>query len=165
MQSLLFRQSLVNKFRVEISSHYHHHGFREYINSKKEHSYETIKICKGLFYFVSCPLLVGYGVVAYKIEQEHKKHPRPEFINYNYLYGHRLKSLFWGDGKKSLFHNPATNALPDIGYEVPDPAVQKKDSAKQQKEPSEKKKEPTEKKKSSEIKEDSPEKRKTTKGA
>lgn len=99
------------------------------------------KFWKNMFLFGGIPCLL-LGMANVYINHEHD--PRPEFIPYEYLrirnkvivlfiylfyfIGIRfqcvLNSLFdfvlqrfpWGDGNKSLFHNPQINALPD-GYE------------------------------------------------
>lgn len=62
---------------------------------------------------------VGLCLVnAYLGHQEAHNLPRAEFVKYEYL-RKRDKRFPWGDGTKSLFHNPQINALPD-GYETDD---------------------------------------------
>ncbi|KAL4716738.1 hypothetical protein ACJJTC_004857 [Scirpophaga incertulas] len=71
------------------------------------------QLWKKLSFFVGFPA-VGLGMLnAYLAHQEH--HERPEFVPYDYL-RIRTKRFPWGDGQKSLFHNPHVNALPG-GYE------------------------------------------------
>lgn len=62
---------------------------------------------------------VGLCLVnAYLGHMEGHNQPRAEFIKYDYL-RKRDKRFPWGDGQRSLFHNPHLNALPD-GYETDD---------------------------------------------
>ncbi|XP_003377314.1 electron-transferring-flavoprotein dehydrogenase [Trichinella spiralis] len=84
-----------------------------------------VKISKAII-ALSGPLIAYFGYQSYKIETEHKNHPRPEFIEYDHLYGHRsMKRLPYGDGLRTWFHNPYYNALPGIGYETEDPYLEK----------------------------------------
>ncbi|XP_055917981.1 cytochrome c oxidase subunit 6A1, mitochondrial [Eupeodes corollae] len=70
---------------------------------------------KRLTFFVAMPAVGLCMLNAYLKHQEHAHHPRPPFVKYEYL-AIRNKRFPWGDGNKSLFHNPKVNALPD-GYE------------------------------------------------
>lgn len=70
-------------------------------------------------FFVGFPC-IGLGMVnAYLGHVEHEKHPRAEFVAYEHL-RLRSKAFPWGDGNRTLFHNPEKNALPK-GFEAPDP--------------------------------------------
>ncbi|XP_055854212.1 cytochrome c oxidase subunit 6A, mitochondrial [Episyrphus balteatus] len=74
------------------------------------------KLWKRLTIFVAMPAVGLCMLNAYLKHQEHAHHPRPAFVKYEYL-GIRNKRFPWGEGNKSLFHNPKVNALPD-GYET-----------------------------------------------
>lgn len=73
------------------------------------------KVWKRLSFFVALPAVGLCMLNAYLKHQEEHNKPRPEFIKYEYL-RIRNKRFPWGDGNKSLFHNPHVNPLPD-GYE------------------------------------------------
>ena len=73
------------------------------------------KVWKRLTFFVGMPAVGLCMLNAYLKHQEEHHQPRPEFVKYDYLC-RREKRFPWGDGTKSLFHNPKTNPLPD-GYE------------------------------------------------
>ncbi|CAB3220673.1 unnamed protein product [Arctia plantaginis] len=73
------------------------------------------KLWKNMTFFVAFPA-IGLGMVnAYLAHQEHHHDERPEFVPFEYMRV-RTKRFPWGDGQKSLFHNPHVNALPS-GYE------------------------------------------------
>uniref|UniRef100_A0A1A9VSS1 Cytochrome c oxidase polypeptide VIa n=1 Tax=Glossina austeni TaxID=7395 RepID=A0A1A9VSS1_GLOAU len=74
------------------------------------------KVWKRLSFFVAFPAIGLCMLNSYLSHQEHAHHPRPPFVKYDYL-ARREKRFPWGDGTKSLFHNPHTNALPG-GYEA-----------------------------------------------
>ncbi|XP_017492413.1 PREDICTED: cytochrome c oxidase subunit 6A1, mitochondrial [Rhagoletis zephyria] len=73
------------------------------------------KVWKRLSFFVALPAVGLCMLNAYLKHQEEHDHPRDEFVKYDYL-RRREKRFPWGDGNKSLFHNPHVNPLPD-GYE------------------------------------------------
>lgn len=80
-----------------------------------DHS-EAVKLWRNLTLFGALPCIAVVGVYVYlEHEAEHAHHKRPEFKKYEYLYI-RNRRFPWGDGNKTLFHNPEVNALPD-GYE------------------------------------------------
>ncbi|XP_037043177.1 cytochrome c oxidase subunit 6A, mitochondrial [Bradysia coprophila] len=74
------------------------------------------KLWKRLTFFVAFPACGLCMLNAYLGHQEDHHKPRQEFVKYDYLRV-RTKRFPWGDGNKSLFHNPHVNALPD-GYET-----------------------------------------------
>lgn len=68
-----------------------------------------------IFLFGSLPGIIGLQYFCYL--QPHEE--RPEYKDYDHLRIRRVKYP-WGDGVKTLFHNPKRNALPGIGYEEDD---------------------------------------------
>lgn len=67
------------------------------------------KIC--LFGVIPAIVLLNILIFATRTHPE-----REEFKKWPHMYK-RDKPFPWGDGIKSFFHNPHTNALPEIGYE------------------------------------------------
>ncbi|XP_057660321.1 cytochrome c oxidase subunit 6A, mitochondrial-like [Diorhabda carinulata] len=72
------------------------------------------KIWKNITFFLAFPSIVLCAVNCY-LSHQSGHHDPPEFVKYDHLRV-RTKRFPWGDGNRSLFHNPHTNALPD-GYE------------------------------------------------
>ncbi|GJQ80918.1 hypothetical protein Trydic_g4735 [Trypoxylus dichotomus] len=70
------------------------------------------KVWRNLSFFVAFPAIALCGLNCY-ISHEHNE--QPEFVKYEYL-ALRTKRFPWGNGNRSLFHNPHANALPE-GYE------------------------------------------------
>jgi len=77
-----------------------------------EHAGTGMKQWKLLSFIVALP---GCGLCFLNAVLSHEHHEQAEFIPYEHL-RLRTKRFPWGEGKKSLFHNAHTNALPD-GYE------------------------------------------------
>uniref|UniRef100_T1DJ48 Putative cytochrome c oxidase subunit via/cox13 n=1 Tax=Psorophora albipes TaxID=869069 RepID=T1DJ48_9DIPT len=73
------------------------------------------KVWKKLSFFVAIPAVGLCMLNAYLKHQEEHGHPPPEFRAYEHL-RIRNKRFPWGEGQKSLFHNPHVNPLPS-GYE------------------------------------------------
>lgn len=74
------------------------------------------KVWKKLTFLVAMPAVTLCLVNAYLGHVEDHGKPRAEFVKYDYL-RMRNKRFPWGDGTRTLFHNPEINALPD-GYET-----------------------------------------------
>ena len=74
------------------------------------------KMWRNLTFFVAFPVIVLAHVTVFMPHVDGQKDAvRPDFVPYEYL-RIRTKKFPWGDGNKSLFHNPHVNALP-TGYE------------------------------------------------
>uniref|UniRef100_A0A182KIC6 Cytochrome c oxidase polypeptide VIa n=1 Tax=Anopheles christyi TaxID=43041 RepID=A0A182KIC6_9DIPT len=74
------------------------------------------KFWKKITFMVAMPMVGLIALNTYREHQkEHEHRARPKFIEYEYLCIH-TKRYPWGDGVKTLFHNPELNALP-TGYE------------------------------------------------
>lgn len=74
------------------------------------------KLWRNLSLFVCLPAMIICTINSYIAEKEHHEHfQRPTFVKYDYL-KIQTKKYPWGDGQRTLFHNPKVNALP-TGYE------------------------------------------------
>lgn len=64
-----------------------------------------VVLWRRLTFLIGFPA-IGLGMLnAYLGHQEHVEQPRPEFVAYEHL-RIRRKGFPWGDGTRSLFHNP-----------------------------------------------------------
>ncbi|KAG7281796.1 hypothetical protein CRUP_037077 [Coryphaenoides rupestris] len=78
------------------------------------HGEDAVKKWKILTFVVALPGVAVCMLNMYLKEQQHS-HEQPDFVPYSHL-RLRSKRFPWGDGNRSLFHNPHLNALP-AGYE------------------------------------------------
>jgi len=80
------------------------------------HSHEGgMKLWKNMSLYLALPCVLVMSVYNFMHMAQEGEHAQPEFIPYDHL-RIRNKRFPWGDGQKSLFHNPHMNPLP-TGYE------------------------------------------------
>lgn len=80
---------------------------------------------KRVFFFGAVPAIIVASIHTYIAEVEHWEHwRRPEYIPYEFR-NVRTRKFPWGDGQKSLFHDPVVNPLP-TGYEPLPPELSAK---------------------------------------
>ena len=80
------------------------------------HGDDGWKMWRNLTLFVAFPVIILANINAFLPPADgHEVKVRPDFVPYEYL-RIRTKKFPWGDGTKSLIHNPHVNALPN-GYE------------------------------------------------
>uniref|UniRef100_A0A3B4EY05 Cytochrome c oxidase subunit n=1 Tax=Pundamilia nyererei TaxID=303518 RepID=A0A3B4EY05_9CICH len=84
---------------------------RRQLSAAAGHGEQSGKTWKILTFVVALP---GVGVCMLNtfLKEQHHSHEQPEFVPYTHL-RIRSKRFPWGDGNKSLFHNPHVNPLPD----------------------------------------------------
>jgi len=80
-------------------------------DAARAHAKATSKRWRSISLFVALPLIGLGGANAVRLMREHEEHMRhhPSVpVDYPYL-RIRRKGFPWGDGSKTLFHNPAVN--------------------------------------------------------
>uniref|UniRef100_A0AC35TZF3 Cytochrome c oxidase polypeptide VIa n=1 Tax=Rhabditophanes sp. KR3021 TaxID=114890 RepID=A0AC35TZF3_9BILA len=71
---------------------------------------------KKMFLAAAVPCMILTAWVAWNDHAKHHAKPRRDFVEYSYL-NTRNKPFPWGDGNKSLFHNPEEQWVPGVGFE------------------------------------------------
>nr|XP_033813132.1 cytochrome c oxidase subunit 6A, mitochondrial [Geotrypetes seraphini] len=89
-------------------------GGRCFSAAPQHDTQSAARLWKILTFVVALPG-VGVCMLNAYLKAQHHSHERPEFIPYSHL-RIRTKPFPWGNGDKTLFHNPHVNALPS-GYE------------------------------------------------
>merc|ERR1719378_475654 len=81
--------------------------------AESKHAEGTLAFYRNISLLVAIPSCIAVAYKAFVLQEEPE---RPEFKEWDHL-RKRAKKFPWGDGNKTLFHNPHMNALPD-GYEA-----------------------------------------------
>jgi len=98
----------------------HRIAMRRLMSTEAAHHEPNPDFWRKVFLYVSVPAIILSTVNTILLEKEHYSHwHKPPFVPYEYMRV-RVKRFPWGDGTRTLFHNPNTNALATGWEEVPE---------------------------------------------